>query len=59
MDEFHYNYILTKYETDDIYEDFYENKHLLDFSDYPEDSQFFVPVNNKIIGKMKDKVKEK
>ena len=24
--------------TDDVYEDFYENKNLFDFSDYPEDS---------------------
>ena len=36
-------------ETDDVYEDFYENKNLFDFSDYPEDSKFFDPVNKKVI----------
>ena len=46
-------------ETDNIYEDFYENKNLIDFSDYPEDSKFFDPVNTKVIGKMKDEVKTK
>ena len=33
-------------ETDDVYEDFYENKNLFDFSDYPEDSKFFDFVSN-------------
>ena len=46
-------------ETDDIYEDFYKNKNLLDFSDYLEDSKYFDPVNKSVIGKMKDKVKGK
>ena len=32
---------------------------LFDFSDYPENSKFFDPVNKKVIGKMKDKVKGK
>ena len=41
-------------ETDNVYKDFYENKNLLDFSDYPEDSKFFDPGNKKEIGKMKD-----
>ena len=46
-------------ETDDIYEDFYKNKNLLDFSDYLEDSKYFDPVNKNEIGKMNDKVKGK
>ena len=46
-------------ETNDVYEDFCENKHLFDFSDYPEDLNFFDPVNKKVIGKMKDEVKGK
>ena len=46
-------------ETDDIYEDFYKNKNLLDFSDYLEDSKYFDPFNKSVIGKMKDKVKGK
>ena len=75
MYEFHYKYIKSKcsanllftdtdslvYEikTDDVYENFYENKTLFDFSDYPQDSKFFYPVNEKVIGKMKDKFKGK
>ena len=45
--------------TDDVHEDFYENKNLFDFSDYPEDSKFFDPVNKKAIGNMKDEIKRK
>ena len=45
-------------ETNYVYEDFYENKNLLDFSDCPEDSKLFDPVNKKVVGKMKDEVKE-
>ena len=46
-------------ETDNVYEDFYGNKNLFDFSDHPEDSKVFDPVNKKVIGKIKDEVKEK
>ena len=46
-------------ETVDVYENFHKNKSLFDFSDYPEDSKFFDPVNKKVIGKMKDEVKGK
>ena len=46
-------------ERDNVYEDFYVNNNLFDFSDYPEDSKFFDPVNKKVIGKMKDEVKRK
>ena len=67
--EFHYKYIKSKYDanllftdidslvyeikTEDVYEDFYEDKNLFDFSDYPLHSKFFHPVNKKVIGKMK------
>ena len=37
-------------ETNDAYQDFYDS---------PKDSKFFDPVNNKIVGKMNDKLKEK
>ena len=73
MYEFHYKYINWKsnvkllftdtdslvYEikTDDVYEDFYENKNLFNLSDYPRDSTFFDLVNKKVIGKMKDEFK--
>ena len=69
MYEFHYKYIKSKFDakllftdtdslvyeikTKDIYEDFYEDKNLFHFSDYPLDSKFFDPVNKKVIGKMK------
>ena len=73
MYEFHYKYIKSKldanlspavtgssvYEikTEDVYEDFYKDKNLFDFSDYSLNSNFFDPVNRKVIGKMKDKFK--
>ena len=38
---------------------FYEDKSLFDFRDYPKDSQFYDPVNKKVIGKMKDEVRGK
>ena len=40
--------------TEDIYEDFYKDKKLLDFSDYPQHLEFFDPANRKFFGKMKD-----
>ena len=46
-------------EKEDVYEDFYEVKNLFDFRDYPWDSEFFYPVNKKVIGKAKDEFKEK
>ena len=68
MNEFHYRYIKRKFSADllftgtgslvykiktkDAYEDFYEDKNFFDFSDYPQDSKFFHPVNKKVIGKM-------
>ena len=46
-------------ETKDVYEDFYGDKNLFDFSDYPRDSKIFDPVNKKVVGKMKDEFKGK
>ena len=43
--------------TDDVNEDFYEDKNLFHFSDYPQDSKFFDPVNKKDIGKIKEEFK--
>ena len=75
MYEFHYKDIESKFDvkllftdteslvyetkTEHVYEDFYQDKNLFDFSDYPLDSQFFDPVNKKVIGKIKDEFKEK
>ena len=55
MYELYYNYIKREFsanllftetdglvyaiETDDVYEDFYENKNFFDFTDYPQDSK--------------------
>ena len=72
---FHYKYIKSKsdakllftgtdslvYEikTGDVYEDFYKDKSLFDFRDYPLHLKFFNPVNNKVIGKKKAEFKGK
>ena len=75
MCDFHYNFIkkhfdavllftdtdsLT-YETksEDVYEEFFKPKHLLDFSNYLKDSTFFDVTNKKVIGKMKDEFEGK
>ena len=44
---------------EDIYEDFYKDKHLFDLSKFSKDSKFFYPVNEKVIFKMKDAHKGK
>ena len=75
MYEFHYKYIKSKFDaklllthtdslvyeikTEDVYEDFYQDKNLFDFSDYPLDSKFVDPFNKKAIDKMKDEFKGK
>ena len=75
MYKFHYEYIQNKFnarllftDTDClvyeikkvvVYEDFYQVKDLFDFNECSSNSRFFEPVNKKIIGKMKDKFKEK
>ena len=46
-------------EGEDIYEDFYEDNSLFDFSDYSLNSRFFNPGNKKVISKMKDEFKGK
>ena len=75
MYEFHYKHIKSKFDatllftdtdslvyeikTEDVYKDFYRDKKLFDFSDYPLNPKFFDPVNKKVIGKMKDEFKGK
>ena len=51
--------LVYKIVTDDVYEDFYGDKNLFDFSDYPQDSKSFDHVNKKVIDKMKDGFKGK
>ena len=73
--EFHYKHIKSKFgakllfadtyslvfeiKTEDTYEDFYEDKNLFDFSDYPLNSKFLDPVNKKVISKIKYEFKGK
>ena len=75
MFEFHHKFIKSKFDAkllftyterlvyeikaEDVYEDFYQDKNLFDFSDYPLNSKFFDPVNKKVIGKMKYGFKRK
>ena len=73
MYEFHFKYIKSKFDakllfadtdslvyetkTKDVYEVFYQDKNLFDFSDYPLNSKFFDSVNKNVIAKMKDEFK--
>ena len=41
-------------ETDDIYQDFWNDKEKFDNSDYPENSKYYDKTNKKVIGKFKD-----
>ena len=41
-------------ETNDVYQDFWNNKDKFDNSDYSQDSQYFDRTNKKVIGKFKD-----
>ena len=41
-------------QTEDIYQDFWNDKDRFDNSDYPESSQYFSKANKKVIGKFKD-----
>ena len=43
-------------QTDNVYEDFYADKHLFDFSGYEKKSPFCNDENKKVIGKMKDEL---
>ena len=43
-------------QTDNVYEDFYADKHLFDFSGYENESPFYNDENKKLIGKMKDEL---
>ena len=51
--------LLYETETNDVYEDFYENKNMFQFSNYPEDSKMFDSVNKNVISKMNINSKEK
>ena len=75
MYEFHYKYVKSNHsanllftdtdslvyviKTENVYEDFYKDKNLFDFSDYSLNSRFYDSANKKVIGKMKDEFKGK
>ena len=44
---------------DNVYEDFYANKHLFNFPGYEKESPFYNDKNKKVIGKMKDELNGK
>ena len=46
-------------QTVNVYNDFYANNHLFEFSGYGKKSQFYNDENKKVIGKMKDSWKGK
>ena len=41
-------------ETKDVYEDFWSDKHLFDFSGYDKGSKYWDDTNKKVVGKFKD-----
>ena len=67
MYDFHYNFIKKHFDaellftdtdsltyeikSEDVYEEFFKHKHLLDFSNYPIDSKFFDQANKKLLVK--------
>ena len=72
MYEFYYKYIKSKFDakllltdtdrlvyeikTEDLYQDFYQDKNLFNFSENPLDSKFFDPVNKKEERKFKGRI---
>ena len=70
MYDFHYNSIKKNFDAEllfadtdsltyeikskDVYEEFFKQKDLFDFSNYSKDSKLFNETNKKVIGKMKD-----
>lgn len=44
-----------KVATENVYKDFYKDKKLFDYSNYPKDSKSYNNSNDLLVGKMKDK----
>ena len=73
MYEFHYNFIKKHFDaellftdtnsltyeikSDDVYEEFFERKHLRDFTNFSKDSKFYDSQNEMVVGKTKDEDK--
>ena len=47
------NSLVYQIQVDNVYEDFYADKHLFDFSGYEKENPFYNDENKKVIGKMK------
>ena len=43
------NSLMYKIEAENVYEDFYKIKELLDFSNYPKDSKYYNNANNLVV----------
>ena len=43
-----------QFQTDNVYEDFFADKHLSNFSGFEKESPFYDDENKKLIGKIKD-----
>ena len=48
-----------KIKSEDVYEELFKHKHLLDFSNYREGSKFFYEANKKLLVKWKTSQTEK
>ena len=46
--------LIYKIEAENVYKDFYEDKDLLDFSNYPKDLKYYYNANNIVLCKIKD-----
>ena len=51
--------LIIQVETDDIYKDMFEDKHLYDFSEYPKDHPNYDITNKKALGTFKDELKSR
>ena len=75
MYKFHYEHVKNKFDAkllftdtyslvyeitgEDVYEKSFQDKELLDFSNYPVNSKYYDPKNNSVLGKMKYEFKGK
>ena len=48
--------LMYQIQADNVYEDFYGDKNLFDFSEYEKESPFYNDENKKVIDKMKDEL---
>ena len=50
--------LMCKIEAGSVYEDFYKDKQLLDFRNYPKNSKYYNNSNNLVVTKMKDQTRD-